>query len=125
MTDYSDSLFLGLKTPSFLEKPLRDARAMIAGGWSEPHSTNTQGEYCSPYDEGVAKFCVQDAIALAAVSIADHQMAEMWLAKVAGFGPLGMHPLQQWLEHPQRKLTEVVALFDKATLAAKAIRGAA
>lgn len=114
-----DAIWQGVLHPTCVHNQLREARKMLAGGWSEPHSTDSRGEWCSPYSEGVLKFCVSDALALAAVSIADHQVMEMFLAKVSGFGPLGLAALEEWYGAPERKLNEVLALFDRAILASR------
>ena len=41
---------------------LTRARAHLAGGWSEPLSLTAAGIICTAEDEGLAKYCVHDAL---------------------------------------------------------------
>lgn len=109
-----------------LETEFRRARETLAGGWSEPFSTDTDGKICSPHAEMVAKYSVMDAVALAASTIADPVWMEQRLMYLAGFGDCAYERWHAWLEAPERKLADVLALFDRAILRAKfEARGAA
>ncbi len=127
---------------------LRQARALIAGGWSEPMSTDSAGNLCLVDDEAIAKFCVADALTLACRGRCSYLEAEDALKAVLvpawssreGFELRAAVPptdeelstwvslcqakgaavsLSEWLEHPARKLEHVLRGFTLAILRAK------
>ena len=95
---------------------LSRARALLAGGWHEPLSLDAQGAICGPDDEGVAHFCVADALAVAAAGdVAAHLRAEELLEQQAQLLPAGAGlSLNAWLAFRGRAQSEVVALFARA-----------
>ena len=96
---------------------LRQAQKLIAGGWSEPFSRDTQGRICGPHDEGVASYSVTDALLLATGNTdeLEHECAEA-LEHVLG------RQLSEWLNAPERRTAEVLRAFDLAILQAEAVR---
>ncbi len=104
-----------------LEKALKEARAMVASGWHEPFSLGTDGKLCTAHDEMIARYCTHDALHLAAVSIADPLWMEQLLCKLLGLGEWGFPEFAAWLEAPERKQADVLHLFDRAILRAKAV----
>ncbi len=108
------------------ETEFRRARELLAGGWSEPLSLDTDGKICSINSEMIQRFCVSDALAAAASTIADPVWMEQRLMALLGFGEWGYVRWHAWLEAPERAFTDVLALFDRAILRAKhEARGAA
>lgn len=101
------------------ETEFRRARELLAGGWSEPLSLDTQGKICSLNSEGIQRFCVNDALEHAASTIADPTWMEQRLMVLLGFGEWGYVRWHAWLEAPERTLADVLALFDRAILRAK------
>ena len=49
-----------------LSEVLERARTHVAGGWHEPMSLDASGVICAPNDEGISRFCVSDALHVAA-----------------------------------------------------------
>lgn len=77
-------------------------------------SRDTRGAICPADDEGIAKYCVDDALRVAAAGDVDalmaaHQQLEQQLAAVHGVAGL-----PTWLHHPTRTLPEVLTLFTRA-----------
>lgn len=128
---------------------LRHARALVAGGWSEPMSSTSAGAWCSVDDEGVYRYCVADALELGARERCDYLEAETaltqvivpsWHAREAFELKAAANPtddqvrawlnlcrargaafsLSAWLQHPRRDLSEVLQGFSLAVLRAKA-----
>lgn len=122
-----------------MKAALKKARALVAGGWSEPYSTNNRGDFCLPTSEGVRNFSVDDAICLhcpnpsAALELLQAQVSPMltrgekllveqgiaaaWPSLLAS-ARAGESYLWNWLRAPGRQLLEVLRVFDKAILKA-------
>jgi hypothetical protein len=117
-----------------LVQGLKRARALIAGGWSEPFSLDARGVQV-PFDaEEVAKFTVVDALCVAQVLpegwVALEDVARpahayfrelthaAWLRTAARAALVEGADLQQWIQTPGRKLAEVLRIFDVAILRA-------
>ncbi|PZR17509.1 MAG: hypothetical protein DI536_04135 [Archangium gephyra] len=98
-----------------LSESLMRARALLAGGWHEPFSLDAADKLCDATAEGISKFCVEDAVRTAAAGDATliasaEQALELQLVTVTG----SLCPLSQWLVAPERKQSDVVALFSRA-----------
>lgn len=107
-----------------LRDVLRKARALLAGGWSEPMSTDATGRDCFASDEGVTKLCVDDALRLAAggdITIAvQAETAVQNYLRVSG----SRDAVCVWLQAPSRTLNDVQGLLARTEfhLAAKESR---
>lgn len=103
-----------------LSEVLERARKHVAGGWREPMSTTSAGIICSSADEGIANYCVSDALeAAAAGDFGLHIDAELAVAKqlqLAG----EQRSLQTWLEHGKTMHGDVLSLFSRAIAHARA-----
>lgn len=90
------------------------ARELVAGGWSEPMSLTVAGHICTAQDEGIASYCLVDALEVAAqgdvplAMRAEHEVTTQ--LRVAGHGG----GLSSWLEANGRELPEVVRLLARA-----------
>lgn len=93
-----------------LHQVLERARAHIAGGWAPNISRDASGGLCGPDDEGIAKFCIIDALLVAA--------GGDLVAMHAGARSLGrrLEPslLGDWEAAPQRTHADVLQLFARA-----------
>lgn len=93
---------------------LARARELVAGGWHEPMSLDAAGHICAADDEGIAKFSVVDALAVAAQGDVPLAMrAEDALAKQLRVAGVSLH-LTRWLEVDGRAHAEVLRLFARA-----------
>lgn len=93
---------------------LARARELVAGGWHEPMSLDAAGHICAADDEGIAKFSVVDALAVAAQGDVPLAMrAEDALAKQLRVAGVSLH-LTRWLEVAGRKHEEVLRLMARA-----------
>lgn len=97
-----------------LSEVLEQARKHVAGGWREPMSTTSSGVICAPTDEGIANFCVADAIELAAagdfVLQVDAELALVRQLQLRG----EQRSLASWLEHESTLHGDVLQLFSRA-----------
>lgn len=97
-----------------LSEVLERARKHIAGGWHEPMSLTSSGAICAPNDEGIEKFCVADAIEVAAGGSFVMQVdAELELAKQLSLRG-EKRSLTTWLEHPNTLHGDVLQLMNTA-----------
>lgn len=93
---------------------LRRGRELVAGGWHEPMSLDAQGHICAADDEGIARFSVVDALAVAAQGDVPLAMrAEDELARQLRVAGVSLH-LTRWLEADGRTQAEVLRLFARA-----------
>lgn len=93
---------------------LRRGRELVAGGWHEPMSLNAQGHICAADDEGLSRFSVVDALAVAAQGDVPLAMrAEDELARQLRVAGVSQH-LTRWLEAEGRTQAEVLRLFARA-----------
>ena len=93
---------------------IEKARSLVAGGWHEPMSLDSAGHICAADDEGIARFCVVDALAVAAQGDVPLAMrAEDVVAKQLRVAGATQH-LQRWLEEPSRSHAEVLRLMARA-----------
>ena len=93
---------------------LRRARELVAGGWHEPMSLDAAGHICAADDEGISRFSVVDALAVAAQGDVPLAMrAEDELARQLRVAGVSAH-LTRWLEAPERTQAEVLRLFARA-----------
>lgn len=104
-----------------LSELLDKARGHIDGGWHEPLSLASDGTICDVQCEGIARFCLHDALLTAAAGDVDaHLAAEEVLAKqlpadapeVDAWGH-AMTP-NVWAAMPGRTQAEVIALLNRA-----------
>jgi hypothetical protein len=121
---------------------MKRARELVASGWSEPFSAETSGAWCTRSAEGIARYCVVDALIttgaypdgwelLEAVVAPSHAELEHLVATVSAenatpevlrrFVQLCRAAaleldLQRWLELPNRRPAEVLRVFDVAIL---------
>lgn len=106
-----------------LSEVLDRARKHVAGGWHEPTSLTSGGTICAPNDEGIAKFCVTDAIHSAAGGSSadiDLQMnAELAIIEQLQFTG-ERRSLSTWLEHEKTRHGDVLELFSRAIAHARA-----
>lgn len=93
---------------------LRRARAHVAGGWSEPMSLDSRGAICPADDEGIAKYCVDDALRVAAAGDLDALLAAQQHFEQQLVAVHRCSDLSWWLHHPSRTLPEVLTLFTRA-----------
>lgn len=92
---------------------LREARAHVGAGWSEPLSLDAAGKICGPTGDGLERFCVFDALQVAARFVGEtHLAAED--ALVEALRVRSALDLTEWLEVDGRKQGEVVQLFGRA-----------
>lgn len=99
------------------------ARALIAGGWHEPYSLDAGGKLCAASDEGIARFCVDDALRVAvgyrlddAVTITAAELELQQQLRLTGESS----SLTTWLSSPTRTSGDVVSLFARAVAHARA-----
>jgi hypothetical protein len=128
---------------------LHKARALVAGGWTEPMPRAFDGRLVDAHDEAASLFDVESAVRLSAESSAEYFEALSLLESVAcpnlvAFNALAervvsgtaevtedelavmaraafpqVGGLSGWLQEPGRNLKPVLALFDRAVLRAK------
>ena len=104
-----------------LSEVLARARKHVAGGWHEPLSLASDGTICDAQAEGIAKYCLHDALIAAAAGDVDaHLAAEAELAQqlpadlpYADRWGHAMTP-NTWAAMPGRTHDEVLALFTAA-----------
>lgn len=95
---------------------LRTARELLAGGWSEPQSTDAQGRPCYANDEGLSSYCLDDALRLAAGgSIEAAVEVEMMLQQHHRLNG-GTDSLTAWLQTPSRTSLDVQRLLARVEL---------
>jgi hypothetical protein len=100
---------------------LEGARRHIAGGWAEPLSLDSAGHICRHDDEGLARFCVFDALEVAARGDVDAWMAaDAVLEEQLRARGVRDGAVWAWLETPGRKQDEVVQLLGRAAARARA-----
>jgi hypothetical protein len=95
---------------------IRRARVLLAGGWSEPMSTDAYGNDCFASDEGVVRLCLDDALRIAAngnihVAVTIEQQLQERL-RVSG----SSDALCRWLQEPSRTLADVQQLLARVEL---------
>lgn len=106
-----------------LSEVLERARKHVAGGWREPMSTTANGTICAPTDEGIANFCVNDAIEAAAAGDFVRQVdAEIALARQLQLRG-EKRSLSTWLEHENTLHGDVLQLFSQAAAHARTTEG--
>lgn len=101
---------------------LRDARNHVVGGWHEPFSLDAAGVLCAHDDEGITRFCVDDALRVAArgdVSLMVAAERELELQHTVAHGTL--RPLSAWLTAPTTTRDDVVVLMARAQAHAAAV----
>lgn len=93
---------------------LQRARALVAGGWHEPLSLDAQGRICTADDEGISRFCLADALQVAAAGdVGAYMRAEDIIERqLASSG--WTEPVYRWLELPERTHAEVLRLLQRA-----------
>lgn len=92
---------------------IEKARQLVADGWHEPMSLDAAGHICACDDEGIARFCVVDALAVAASDVPLAMRAEDVIARQLRVSGATQH-LQRWLEEPSRSHAEVLRLLARA-----------
>lgn len=100
---------------------LARARLALAGGWTPtPLSLDAAGKFCALTDEGLTKYCVADALELAAAGDFDaQQAAEDALSRRLGLDGFPMH-VNEWASEwdsncvPLRTHAQVLQLFARA-----------
>jgi hypothetical protein len=103
-----------------LSEVLERARKHVAGGWHEPMSTTSSGTICSASDEGIANYCVSDALeAAAGGDFGLHLEGELAIGKQLQLSG-ERRSLQTWLEDEKRLHGDVLALFSRAIAHARA-----
>ncbi len=105
-----------------LSEVLDRARKHVAGGWHEPMSLTSGGHICAPNDEGIERFCVNDAIHIAAGGAhadfnlqVDAELALMRQLQLSG----EKRSLATWLEDERRMHGDVLQLFSRAAAHAR------
>lgn len=99
---------------------LTRARELIAGGWNEPFSVDAAGEPCHAEDEGVTRFCVDDALRIACGGDIERAVAlEQVLQRTLRLTGC-REGLSTWLQHETRHHAEVLVLLGRARLHAVA-----
>lgn len=93
-----------------LHHVLARARAHIAGGWVPLVSRDASGAMCAHLDEGIAKFCVLDALLVAAQG----DLVVMHRGARALGRRLEPELLGDWESAPKRTQADVLQLFAKA-----------
>lgn len=89
---------------------IRRARVLLAGGWHEPFSCDVQGRKCHADDEGITRFCVDDALRVAAGSAEAAVELELEVQRqLCATG--SADSLTTWLQAPGRELSEVLHLL--------------
>lgn len=102
-----------------LSEVLERARKHVAGGWHEPMSLTSSGTICAPTDEGIDKYCVNDAIEAAAAGDFVRQVdAEIALARQLQLRG-ERRSLAAWLENPNTLHGDVLQLFSFAAAHAR------
>lgn len=123
--------------PGALADVLEKARQLLAGGWSEPFSLDAAGTICLPDDEGIEKFCFDDALLVAAGH--DSALAEAAQARIefkGGFfgladaerfvagdfsrGKSRTEILSHWIADPNRTQRDVLQLIASAAARCRA-----
>ena len=135
-----------------LDDVLGKARQLVAGGWAEPWSKDADGRMCGIDDEGLADYCLEDALR-AAVGVGG-RVGPAWVAledlvapasaaldRIAtAFVERGVEPrmddlrrvvaaavletgLDDWLLAPGRTRRDVVLLLGRAAARARAKGG--
>lgn len=103
-----------------LSEVLERARKHVAGGWREPMSTTSAGTICAADDEGIANYCVNDAIEAASagdfVRQVDAELALVRQLQLRG----EKRSLSTWLEHEHTLHGDVLQLFSFAVSHARA-----
>ncbi|MFZ5440507.1 MAG: DUF6197 family protein [Myxococcota bacterium] len=90
------------------------ARELVAHGWHEPFSLDAQGKLCSSDAEGIAKFCMVDALLVAARGdVLEESRAEEALTRQLQLLERDA-ALFAWLEAPERTHAEVLKLLARA-----------
>lgn len=93
-----------------LHHVLERARAHIAGGWVPLISRDASGAMCDHLDEGIAKFCIVDALLVAAHG----DLAVMHGGARALGRRLEPELLGDWEAARSRTQADVLQLFAKA-----------
>lgn len=103
-----------------LSEVLERARKLVAGGWHEPLSLAADGTICDVKAEGIERFCVNDALTVAAAddfgAIVDAELALVKQLQLSG----ERRSLTAWLEDKHRGHGDVLALFTRAAAHARA-----
>lgn len=92
---------------------LLEARGHVGGGWSEPLSLDASGVMCGPTDEGISRFSVADALAIASRFDAQLDMYALH-ALIEALQTSAWVDWHTWLNAPTRTQDEVVRLFGRA-----------
>lgn len=100
-------------SPGALADVLERARQLLAGGWAEPFSLDAAGKICTPDDEGVSRFCFDDALLVAAGHDGELAYAASTVVKYS----------REWLEEPSRTQQEVLQVVARAAARARAEAG--
>lgn len=120
---------------------LERARQLLAGGWNGPYSLDAAGQICTAEDEGISRFCFDDALLVSARYDAALAGAAERLVEVAG-GFFGVEQAQRvcagdfltsrrlhavtlasWLSDDARTQAEVLRLVAQAAARARAEAG--
>lgn len=104
------------------------AHEHLRGGWHEPLSLASDGTICDVKCEGIARFCVHDALLTAAGDVDSFMAAEELLSKRLRLDPLvpstnawgHAMTLNEWVAEPERTHGEVLQLFKRAHAQAEA-----
>lgn len=99
---------------------LRRARELVAGGWHEPLSLDSAGRICGPDDEGIAHYCLLDAVRVASRWEAGPLVAAWEQLEQLVLAVHRHHSLLQWLADERRTRPEVLQLITQAQARAAA-----
>lgn len=97
-----------------LAQALDETRRLIACGWHEPMSLDASGKLCSHEEEGIARFCLDDALLTACAGDGVlYVECEAAIVKQL-YASAEFRPLRTWLDAKETRHADVLRILSRA-----------